>query len=99
MQRHHSAVVISAYRATSIVDTPMRKFEVLEEQDGTVWLRETSFEHRTAHVNMLHLEPHEAQTLARCLINLEEQTGTVEFSRRNPPVGTNGDVGRNGEVA
>lgn len=92
-QRHHSAVVISAYRATSIVDTPMRKLEVLEEQDGTVWLRETSFEHRSAHVNMLHLEHHEAQTLAKALITLEDMPAPAEF--RRTPVGSNG----NGEAA
>ncbi len=32
MKRQSSEVVISAYRATSIVDTPMRKVEVLEER-------------------------------------------------------------------
>lgn len=84
MSRHTSATVISAYRATSIVDTPMRKLEVLEEQDGTVWLRETSFDNfRNAHVNLIHLEHHESQALAKVLITLEpEEDHPVELVRR-----------------
>lgn len=72
--RHTSATVISAYRATSVLDTPMRKVEVLEEQDGTVWLRETAFDQfRHANVSLIHLAHHEALALARVLTNLEDQ--------------------------
>lgn len=86
--RHTSATIISAYRATSIVDTPMRKIEVLEQQDGTVWLRETCFDSlRSAHVSLIDLDYPETQSLARVLINLEDQPDNSEMERgRSRPV-------------
>ena len=96
MSRHTSAVVISAYRATSIVDTPMRKMEVLEEQNGIVWLRETSYDtFRQAHVSLIHLEHHESQALARALLLLEDQPQPAEMVRRVRA----GAVAGNGDAA
>ena len=75
MSRETSTTVISAYRATSVVDTPMRKVEVLEAQDGRVILRETDY--RTslhADVRAIYLERQEAQRLARIITALDDES-------------------------
>lgn len=70
--RQTSTTIISAYRCTAVVNTPMRKVEVLEEQDGTVWIRDTSFNtFKHADVSLIHLEHYEAQSLARLLLTME----------------------------
>ena len=71
MSQPTSTTIISAYRATSVVDTPMRKVEVLEAHDGRVIIRATEFENSRAHVFPIHLEHHEALALADTLANLE----------------------------
>jgi hypothetical protein len=83
MSRETSTTIISAYRATSVVDTPMRKVEVLEAQDGRVLIRATEYRAtRTADVWAIYLEHEEAQTLARVIINLEEgEVGTIPALR------------------
>jgi hypothetical protein len=79
VERSTSTLIVSAFRATSIVDTPMRKVEVLESENGQVILRETDFSFgrgiavQNASVHLIHLEHEEAQTLARVIVNLENQ--------------------------
>jgi hypothetical protein len=95
MKRQTSSIVISAYRATSVVDTPMRKVEVLEGADGYVIIRETDFSpgSRSADIALIHLRPHESQSLAKTLLNLEDLEPATEFPAAGPmPVGTNGDA-------
>lgn len=77
MSRPTTTTILSAYRATSVVDTPMRKVEVLESADGRVILRATEFERASAHVFQIHLEHHESQTLAKVLMTLEDQSEDV----------------------
>jgi hypothetical protein len=69
--RRVTTEIISAYRATSVVDTPMRKVEVLEAQDGRVILRATEYRAGHADVMQIHLENYEAQALAAVIQNLE----------------------------
>jgi hypothetical protein len=54
-----------------VVDTPMRKVEVLEGIDGSVVVRATEFRGGRADVFAIHLQNHEAQTLSEVLQNLE----------------------------
>lgn len=91
--RHTSAQVISAYRATSVVDTPMRKVEVLEAADGRVIFRATEFSpgNTRADVHLIYLEHHEAQTLARVVMNLEDQPGLSRGAFDRTPVNSNGN--------
>jgi hypothetical protein len=65
--------IISGYRATAVLDTPMRKLEVLESQNGEIIVRDTEYmpNRTTADVGLLHLEYHEAHFLARVLLDLE----------------------------
>lgn len=92
--RQTSAVVISAYRATSVVDTPMRKIEVLEAADGRVILRATEYTpgNTAAHVHLIYLEHHEAQGLARVVMNLEDQPTPNEFKPRTVAANGNGEA-------
>jgi hypothetical protein len=71
--RRVTTEIISAYRATSVVDTPMRKVEVLEAQDGRVILRATEYRVGHADVMQIHLENYEAHALAGVIENLEGQ--------------------------
>jgi hypothetical protein len=88
MTQATSTTIISGYRATSVVDTPMRKVEVLEDQNGHVVLRATEFSRDRAEVDMIHLEQHEAQALARALVRLEDQPDAdvdpITDRRQNP---------------
>ena len=78
MTQPTSTTVISAYQATSVVDTPMRKVEVLVDNSGRVVLRATEFENWKAHVYLIHMEHHEAESLARAILSLD---GDVEEDR------------------
>lgn len=93
--RHSSATVISAYRATSVVDTPMRKVEVLESADGRVIFRATEFSpgNSRADVHLIYLEHHEAVTLARVVMNLEDQPAVSRGAFDRTPVSSNGNGG------
>lgn len=73
MSRQTSYTIISAVRATSVVDTPMRKVEVLEQADGRVVIRAIEFDRAQVQVSMVHLANHEAQALAKVIVNLEDQ--------------------------
>jgi hypothetical protein len=68
--RPTSTEIISAFRATSVVDTPMRKVEVLEGVDGSVIVRAIEFRAARADVFAIHLQNHEAQTLSEVLRKL-----------------------------
>jgi hypothetical protein len=81
--------IISGYRATAVIDTPMRKVEVLETQDGSVIVRDTEYmpNRSQADVGLLHLRYHEAQALATVLRELEESDG----SEKTQPANGNGN--------
>jgi len=69
-----STEIISAYRATSVIDTPMRKLEILETEDGTVILRNTEYTGRGCGVSvgLIHMASYtESQALSRALDRLE----------------------------
>lgn len=74
MNRATSQTVISAFRCTSIVDTPMRKVEVLEAADGRVIIRQTDFEvYKTrAEVSLIVIERYEAQAIGKVLLTLDD---------------------------
>jgi hypothetical protein len=71
--RKISTEVISGFRCTTVIDTPMRKLEVLESiSDGNVMVRDTEFYRAKAHVALIHLEYEQVQTLAAVLKALDE---------------------------
>lgn len=76
MSRSTVFQITSGCRSTSVVDTPMRKVEVLEELDGQIILRETVFADRHVGVSTVHLQHHEAAALARALLSLEDMPET-----------------------
>jgi len=80
MTRATSVEVISAYRATSVIDTPMRKLEVLEAQSGYLILRATEYRGGKVEATMIHVSHEEAHTLAKVLLGLEEKE--VDFLLR-----------------
>ena len=63
--------IISACRATHVLDTPMRLLDVLEYGDGSIWLRDTDYSEARASVARIHLDYHEAHALASVLRDLE----------------------------
>jgi hypothetical protein len=63
---------ISGFKCTAVIDTPMRKLEVLESiHDGRVQVRNTEFNGIKADVELIHMEYHEAQALADVLRSLD----------------------------
>lgn len=63
--------VISGFRCTRVIDSPMRMLDVLEAADGTMWLRDTEYKDSRVSVTHLHLNYHEAYALATVLRDLE----------------------------
>lgn len=64
---------VTGWRATPVIDTPMRKLEVLENlTDGRLCLRDTDYNKSRADLSFIHLEYHQGQTLAGVLRSLED---------------------------
>lgn len=64
---------ISGWKSTSVIDTPMRKLEVLESiADGMVVLRDTAYNKGRADLSFVTLEYHQGQALASVLRGLED---------------------------
>ena len=64
--------IISGYRATSVIDTPMRRLDVLEKvSEGTLLLRDTDYLGEKADIRHIHLEYAQAQALAAVLRDLQ----------------------------
>jgi len=80
--RNSSVEVISAYRATSIIDTPMRKVELLEAADGMIILRATSYQGQRADVSLIWLERPAALALGRVLVTMDDEERTVEIMQK-----------------
>ena len=76
--------IIAAYRATRVIDTPMRLLDVLESQDGRIIVRDTSFYNMRADVTQIFLDPHEAIALAAVIEHLEDLP--AEIKRDMPSV-------------
>jgi hypothetical protein len=76
--REANTQIISAFRATSVLDTPMRKLEVLETQDGRVIIRDTQFFVQRADVTHIYLEVHEARALVDVISHLGDQFNAEE---------------------
>ena len=65
---------ISGFRATTVIDTPHRKTEVLESlADGRVMVRDVTLMGEKADVRVIHLAYHEARALGNVLLDLEER--------------------------
>ncbi len=79
--------VISAQRATPIVDTPMRVIQVLESVSGRVLIRVTEWvesrdgSEMRADCTTIVLDYHEAASLARALARLEGDKPLVEAGK------------------
>lgn len=78
--------VISGYRETMVIDTPMRKFSVLETQDGSVMLRDIDFtlDRSKADVTWLHLERAQGLALAAVLRELDDAPPTNGNGKARP---------------
>jgi hypothetical protein len=78
-QRKTTHEVISGYRETAVIDTPMRKFSVLETQDGDILLRDIDFTLNSskATVTWVHLERAQSLTLAAVLQSLDDAAPSV----------------------
>ena len=63
--------IISGFRATRVIDSPMRTLDVLESNLGDVMLRCTEYINLRADVTIVHLDYHEAHALAGVLRDLE----------------------------
>jgi hypothetical protein len=63
--------IISGFRATRVIDSPMRMLDVLESNLGDVILRCTEYTNLRADVTVVHLDYHEARALASVLRDLE----------------------------
>jgi len=63
--------IISGYRSTRVIDTPMRLLDVLESNEGEVILRSTEYTGDRVAVTRMHLSYAEAQSLCSILRDLE----------------------------
>jgi hypothetical protein len=63
--------IISGFRATRVIDSPMRMLDVLESNLGDVLLRATEYTDTRAVVTIMHFDYHEAHALASVLRELE----------------------------
>jgi len=64
---------VTGWRATPVIDTPMRKLEVLENlTDGRLCLRDTDYNGARVGLSFIHLEYHQGQALAAVLRALED---------------------------
>lgn len=63
--------IISGFRATRVIDSPMRMLDVLESNLGDVLLRATEYTDARAVVTIMHFDYHEAHALASVLRELE----------------------------
>jgi len=69
--RKTTTQIITAYDATAVIDTPMRKLEVLQSHSGQVILRNTEYVGARADVEHIFLAYAHAQSLASVLRDLE----------------------------
>ena len=70
-QRKTLSAIVSAYRSTRVIDTPMLLLDVLESNSGDVMLRSTEYLGERVSVVHIHLEYHQAHALASVLRDLE----------------------------
>jgi len=65
------AQIISGYKMTRVIDTPMRQIDVLETNSGLVVIRDTQHHGAKVVVSNIHLHYAEAHALAAVLDRLE----------------------------
>jgi len=79
---------VTGWKSTSVIDTPMRKLEVLESlTDGLVMLRDTDYNKARADLSFIALAYHEAQALSTVLAGLQ---AADDKTRERVPTNGNG---------
>lgn len=63
--------IISEFRCTHVIDTPMRRLDLVQSNSGEMYLRNVEFDGNRVGVVNIHLGYHEAQALADVLRSLE----------------------------
>ena len=75
--------LVKQFRLHQVLDTPMRKLELLEKlDDGKCILRDTDYYGEKAEVRQIHLEYAEAHALAHVLLALEAAADSPDDSQQ-----------------
>jgi hypothetical protein len=94
---------VSGHRAIAVIDTPMRKLEVIESRmetrsGGFVFIRDTAYDREKAGLSFIYLSYHEAEALAAVLGNLQPADERQQSLPPTPEKSTNVDIRKAGRA-
>lgn len=95
--RSHLPVVSNFRNQVAIVDTPMRKIELLETHEGRLLVRATEYTAQQAYVIPIWLEHPEAIALAETIYELEPPVEAAALKDQKDIVMITGGVKRTGD--